>query len=180
MRNRDSSILIVALICFALAVAGTLGIAYAQTPAAPGIENPLPIDSWDVAASVQVMLNLFKSAWYLGVAFVFYLLVNFIRGKLVFFGTAIKIPKLSEWFDGKGKGVKVCLILGFCGLGGLFVAFKDVTVWTIWPVIKILGGGFIGGVSLAMTAMGFNNIFSVWDEIKNGSSTTTTTPVTPP
>lgn len=172
MKNRDSSLLIVALVCFTLAIVGSIGLSYAQpvTPVVPGIDNPLPTDSWDVVAAVQSMMNLFKSAWYLGVAFVLYLLVNFVRGKLVLFGTQVKIAKLSDWFDGKGKGVKICLIIGFCGLASLFVAFKDVTVWTLWPVVKTLGGGFIGGVSLALAAMGFNNIFSAWDEIKKANA----------
>jgi peptidoglycan/LPS O-acetylase OafA/YrhL len=183
--KRDSNLLIVALVCFALAIVGTVGLSYAQpgpvTPVVPGIDNPLPIDNWDVVAAVQSMMNLFKTAWYLGLAFVFYLLVNFVRGKLELFGKVIKIAKLSDWFDGKGKAVKICLIIGFCGLGSMFVSFKDVTAWTLWPVVKTLGGGFIGGVSLAMAAMGFNNIFSVWEEIKTAKADATpTSPVTPP
>jgi hypothetical protein len=133
----------------------------AQPVANPAVATTIdPFSNVDVSLEnvVNLIWKTFASAWYLGIALVLYLLVNFIRGKLKIFGWIVKIPKFTDWLEGKGKLWRSIFIVGFVALGSAFGALATVSSWTLWPIIKAMFGGLIAGAQMALSAMGINSL----------------------
>ena len=124
----------------------------------PSADNPLPVGEFDLIDSVMVLISTFQSAWFLGVALCLFLAVNVLRGKLKIGNWVVKIPKFSDWLDGTGKKFKSYFIIGLTGLGMAFAALKLVEVWGTLEVAKAMLGGFLGGVQLALAALGVNSV----------------------
>jgi hypothetical protein len=159
------------LALFALVAAG---VAFAQpadispplgTPAAdaspglPTVQDPLPTDPFDGLAAVSAIIGAFRSAWYLGIALVLFLLANVLRGKVKLGDWVVRIPRLSDWFDGVGSKAKGWSILGMISLGGAFAGMAAApTPWTAVGVASAMFSGLLGGAVLAFAAMGMNDL----------------------
>lgn len=142
-------------LAFAQAVGADAPVLSAVTPTP---DNPLPVDPFDLLDSIQVLINTFQSAWFLGVALVLFLFVNVLRGKLRVGNWVVKIPKFSDWLEGTGKKFKSWFIVGITGLGMAFAALKSVDVWEAWPIAKTMLGGLLAGIQLALAAIGVNSM----------------------
>ena len=133
----------------------------------PSADNPLP-DGWvDVIPSFDIIWKSFQSTWYVGAALILFLFGAFLRGKLRLAGWVVKIPKLSEWFNGAGSKVKFWLIIGFTGVGMALVSLTGVENWVATEIIKNLLSGLAGGVVIALAAMGVNTAKQVYMDPKH-------------
>lgn len=129
------------------------------TPALPTVEKPLPVDPFDGLAAVTSIISAFKGAWYLGIALVLFLLANVLRGKVKLGDWVVRIPWLSDWFDGVGSKAKGWSILGMVSLGGAFAGMAAApTPWTAGGVASAMFSGLLGGAVLAFAAMGMNDL----------------------
>jgi hypothetical protein len=136
------------------------------TPAVPAVggfgpQNPLPADPTDLIPVIKVVIEAFGTAWYLGLALVLYLLVNFMRGKLKIGSWIIRIPVVSDWLDGVGKTWKAVLIISVTGVGGAFAGMALApTPWTAGGLATVMVSGLISGVLLALAAGGVDSLVS--------------------
>lgn len=136
--------------------AATTAPAASITPA-----NPLPTEPTDLIPVIKAVIEAFGTAWYLGLALVLYVLVNFMRGKLKIGSWVIRIPVVSDWLDGVGKTWKAVLIIGVTGIAGAFAGMALApTPWTASGLATVMVSGLISGVLLALAAGGVDSLVS--------------------
>lgn len=150
---------ILGMLCLApLMVFAQVGADAPVIVAGPSVDDPLPLVDFDLIDSVMVLISTFQSAWFLGVALCLFLLVNLVRGKMRIGSWYVKIPVFSDWLEGTGKKFKTYFIVGLTGLGMAFAALQTVEAWEAWPVAKAMLSGLLGGVQLALAALGLNSV----------------------
>jgi hypothetical protein len=96
----------------------------------------------------EVFTNLQAGAL-LGVCTILYLVINLLRGKLVFNGKPVKVPWLTDKFNNLAKELKTIIILGLFGVIGIITGIADGATgfWEILDSLTVgllLGGSTIG------------------------------------
>lgn len=156
-----------ALLMVGVALAQPTGISVTDTPAvaAPAASitpaNPLPAEPVDLVPIIKAVIEAFGTAWYLGLALLLYVLVNFARGKLKIGSWVIRIPVVSDWLDGTGKTWKAVIIISVTGIAGAFAGMALAPEpWTAGGLATVMVSGLISGVLLALAAGGVDSLVS--------------------
>lgn len=98
----------------------------------------------DVFGQVSDIVTSFDGGWYLGVAAILFILVQFVKGK---FG--LKIPYVTEWLEGKGAAAKTYIIWGLLAVAGGLVSLSQAD-WTIWKFFN----GALAGLAVGLGSSG--------------------------
>lgn len=150
---KRSTLLKVGMLCTLLAVIGLGAIAYAQD-VLPTPENPLPDELVGIDYALKYLIQ--ASPWYVVSAFIVFLLVALLRGKLKLGSWNIRIPAVSDWLDGKGSRFRFWAVIVLSGLGMGFYNLSKCTAWTAKEVIVTFVLGIPSGITLALAAMGLD------------------------
>lgn len=170
--RRDARWLVFGLMVCGVVLLTGLGVAFAQdaqpAPAAvpvaapaglPTAQNPLPADPFDLVTAITALITAFRGAWYLGVALLLFVLINILRGKVKLGDWIVRIPWLSDWLDDAGRKAKAWIILCGTGVGCAFAGMAAAPEpWTAGGVATAMLSGLVGGIVIALAAMGVNDL----------------------
>jgi hypothetical protein len=106
----------------------------------------------------------FHKYWYLGVAIALFLIVQVIRGKIKFGDFQVKVPWLTDKFNGLPKEAKTWILIGSFAVIGAFASIGIVDEVTLW---SLLDGGAAGIILYFQTNGARNAIKQGIDGIKS-------------
>lgn len=134
-----------------LSVVGLGALVYAQD-VIPTPANPLPDELVGIDAAFKYLTD--ASPWYIAAAFIVFLVVAFLRGKLTIGSWPIRIPKFHDWLDTTGSKFRFWAIIILTGVGMGLYNLSKCTTWTAKEIIINFLLGVPSGVVLALAAMG--------------------------
>lgn len=188
---KRSQLLKIGLLCAVLTVLGIGAFVYAQAPDAPFAvtpreiiptpQNPLPNELVDVDSAIKYLLM--SSPWYIVTAFIVFLVIALLRGKLKLGSWIVRIPKLSDWLDTKGSRFRFWAVIILTGIGMGFYNLSNCKTWTAKEVVITFLLGIPSGITIAFAAMGVAKAQEVHTDPKHdptGALTAVPAPAVPP